>query len=703
MRTLHTIITFFLMVVTSFSQDIKLERLSHPHSPTDASNFDSNYTEPLLIPQDGVEQLTKQKNWLSSQLQRFPNPKSKSSTPNQKFGFFCPIPAKTSGHPPEAWIDLTLNQTQNVQFDGIALTPALYYKHSTTTNYGFPKRFKIEAFTLEKPDTPITIVDWTQKDFPDPGLSPVIFHASDIRINRVKLTVTKGTKGTTGENHFFALDELQIFRSDINIAPPLLDRLTTSSSSNIAPYWSNQYLIDGNSHLGPALSPAQDTQDYIHYFSSDELTSQNNENGTTTTITIDLGQEYSIGRLELYAAHTPQSLIPSIPLPQEYQIQLLNSLNPETITRSEDLQRTGFAKIRYHPQNSISGRYIRIHFTKFPIHQNFPVLAIGEIRIIGDSGEDQGMLELNKNITIHSTTANKLQTTALNKNAPLLIDSFAYGQRITSEKLYIQQLAKRTIVEDALHNVTNKLSIAKALRTQRQWTTAIILASLLTLALILIIAKLKKQKQLEILNLQKQISADLHDDISGNLGTISMISNRLRKLTDDSKSQEKLREIDHLSQESYISIKEIIWHTDNKNEKLSDLLLQIKRTAQSITSDCNLTYDFQTDYLDTTVPASSRRNIILLFKEALFNCAKYAQAQNITIKAQITPSRLTIIMQDDGIGFDSSDGKLTDSESGRGLLNMEQRAKLLGAQLNIQSTLGKGTEIQLKMPLTTQT
>jgi len=56
-------------------------------------------------------------------------------------------------------------------------------------------------------------------------------------------------------------------------------------------------------------------------------------------------------------------------------------------------------------------------------------------------------------------------------------------------------------------------------------------------------------------------------------------------------------------------------------------------------------------------------------------------------------------MRDDGCGFDDSNHTSVDSNSGRGLVNMEQRAKLLGANLTINSILTKGTEIKLKMPL----
>ncbi len=691
-----TITAFFLLMVNAFSQNLDLARQSHPLNPSDTNHTESTYTESELIPAKGYNSLIKQEAWLRSQLERFPSSSSKASPPQRKFGILCHLNPEDLDRPKEAWIELTLNQTENLKLEAIALIPALYHNHSTDSNYGFPKRFKIQGFSLEHPESPITLVDWTTQDFPDPGLSPVIFRAPDSPINRIKITVTEGHPDSDKE--FFALDELLVFRNGINIAPPVINLLKCSNSYNIAPYWHRKYLVDNHSHIGKSLAgettdAAKTLNDFIYY-----PPKKKNPKNKDTTITIDLGKQYSIGRVELHTAQDPHSHTPSIPLPYIYQLQLLTSIKPDKITSSKNIQRSDQDQVRFHPLQSLSGRYVRLSFTKLPVHNGRPVLALGEIRVIGDNGKNQDMLELNKKVFISPNLAEPLNPT----DTSLLVDGSTNGLNITSEKTYIEQLAKRNIVEKAYQKISKQIPIAKAIRSERYWTIVISLAILSLIFFIYLFVKMKKQKQLEMLALQKQIAADLHDDISGNLGTISMISNRINKLTQETKIKDKLREIDHLSQESYISVKEIIWHTDSEIVRLSDLLKQIQRTATSISNDCKLTYEFPNahdDYEDIEVPVNTRRNIILLVKESLFNCAKYAQANNILIKADITASVFTISMRDDGCGFDFSKGILTNSESGRGLLNMEQRAKLLGADLSIKSALNEGTEIKLKMPL----
>ena len=135
---------------------------------------------------------------------------------------------------------------------------------------------------------------------------------------------------------------------------------------------------------------------------------------------------------------------------------------------------------------------------------------------------------------------------------------------------------------------------------------------------------------------------------------------------------------------------------------MSGLLSQIKRIARSILSDCRVTYEFPDQFDDVMVPVIIRRNVMLLVKESLYNSSKYARAQNMLIRALTDKSSLILTMRDDGCGFDNSPDAIANSETGRGLKNMERRAKLLGADLSIDSTPGEGIEILLTIPLDTQ-
>jgi signal transduction histidine kinase len=69
------------------------------------------------------------------------------------------------------------------------------------------------------------------------------------------------------------------------------------------------------------------------------------------------------------------------------------------------------------------------------------------------------------------------------------------------------------------------------------------------------------------------------------------------------------------------------------------------------------------------------------------------------IQIRIERKTLELTMKDDGVGFDPTCKVAANIDSGRGLANMERRAKLLGADLDVQSSPNEGTQLTLKMSL----
>lgn len=91
------------------------------------------------------------------------------------------------------------------------------------------------------------------------------------------------------------------------------------------------------------------------------------------------------------------------------------------------------------------------------------------------------------------------------------------------------------------------------------------------------------------------------------------------------------------------------------------------------------------------------RHRIMLFRvcqEALGNIAKYADTHQVEIKVNWEKDHVEILICDDGIGFD-----VELNRHKQGLAVMHERMNLIGGNCVIASTLGKGTKIQLKLPL----
>lgn len=101
------------------------------------------------------------------------------------------------------------------------------------------------------------------------------------------------------------------------------------------------------------------------------------------------------------------------------------------------------------------------------------------------------------------------------------------------------------------------------------------------------------------------------------------------------------------------------------------------------------------------VPAPIEVACFRVVQEALTNIAKYARAKTIDLILRRRDGEVTLIVQDDGVGFDvlSARQRAQGGES-IGLLGMEERVRLAGGSLMIVSAPGQGARIQLCFPLT---
>ena len=87
------------------------------------------------------------------------------------------------------------------------------------------------------------------------------------------------------------------------------------------------------------------------------------------------------------------------------------------------------------------------------------------------------------------------------------------------------------------------------------------------------------------------------------------------------------------------------------------------------------------------LPSAVAVNAYRIIQEALLNAVKHAESSNITISIHKTRKRFDVCIMDDGIGIS------TKSTQGIGLIDMRERARVLGSDLQFSNTGGKGTKI----------
>ena len=202
---------------------------------------------------------------------------------------------------------------------------------------------------------------------------------------------------------------------------------------------------------------------------------------------------------------------------------------------------------------------------------------------------------------------------------------------------------------------------------------------------------------LELERVRTRIATDLHDDIGSSLSQIAILSEVANRQVDASQSKlaEPLADIAGISRELVESMSDIVWAIDPERDHLDDLVHRMRRFASDVLSprDIHLGFRSPDGGQDLQMGADLRRQVFLIFKEAVHNVVRHSGATEVTVDFRVEHGWLILKVADNGRGFDC-----TRNHDGHGLRSMRERARSTGGEVDTQSGLG-GTTVNLKIPV----
>lgn len=187
------------------------------------------------------------------------------------------------------------------------------------------------------------------------------------------------------------------------------------------------------------------------------------------------------------------------------------------------------------------------------------------------------------------------------------------------------------------------------------------------------------------------VSQELHDNVGQVAALLKM---NLRQIQSVPESKEQLHLSNELIQQLIMDIKDI--STSLQNHQLAEIGLN-----EAITKDCervkklgfiSVQLDCSTSLTDVDVNTSIF--LYRMYQEAINNVISHSQASKVIVSLQEANNVLHLTIEDNGIGFNSSSGRI-----GNGLSNLTKRAKTIDAQLQLNSKKGKGTTVLISLPL----
>jgi two-component system, NarL family, sensor kinase len=182
---------------------------------------------------------------------------------------------------------------------------------------------------------------------------------------------------------------------------------------------------------------------------------------------------------------------------------------------------------------------------------------------------------------------------------------------------------------------------------------------------------------------RNRIAQEIHDGVGGSLAGIKL---NLSQVNQNIKNESikaiilqlnglftELRAISHNLSSNFI-----------KNKDLSGLLFALQndyKHRKEFAIELTIYPENSLEHLAENI----KHQIYRIVQELLNNVSKHAHAKKVSISLTKHPDSLNLIVEDDGIGFD------TTTQKGIGLKNIEERLKTINGTLNIETKTGKGS------------
>jgi signal transduction histidine kinase len=215
-------------------------------------------------------------------------------------------------------------------------------------------------------------------------------------------------------------------------------------------------------------------------------------------------------------------------------------------------------------------------------------------------------------------------------------------------------------------------------------------------------ARLHEQVQrLAIVEERERIAKDLHDGVIQAIYGVALSLEDVAVMMADEPDEAGAR-VDRAIDSLNLTIREIRNFILGLRSELlhgADLLAGLATLANefSATGAAEIELDLAIDPdLAAGIPTTLRVQLLQMAREALSNAARHARARRTRIVMRIEDGMLVLRVEDDGVGFDP---KAARSAGHLGLANLYDRAAAFGGSVSIDSTLGTGTILSIRVPL----
>lgn len=208
--------------------------------------------------------------------------------------------------------------------------------------------------------------------------------------------------------------------------------------------------------------------------------------------------------------------------------------------------------------------------------------------------------------------------------------------------------------------------------------------------------QLEKEHALE--RERARIARNLHDELGGSLTQIGLLADRLKRQASSTDLHRTLSQLAWRTRSLAGDLESIVWTVSPQNNSWDRLASFVAQFARRFFRDTEISCVVEgvEGILPRPLSPEAQHEVLAILKESLNNVLKHSRASNVTIRLQLVNEVFELIIRDNGSGFDTG---LAEHSERNGLNNIRARGEVLQGDVLIESRVGAGTQITLRVPV----
>lgn len=198
---------------------------------------------------------------------------------------------------------------------------------------------------------------------------------------------------------------------------------------------------------------------------------------------------------------------------------------------------------------------------------------------------------------------------------------------------------------------------------------------------------------------RNRLARELHDTIAQGLTAINLQLEAAQRSfdRDAERTRARIQRAADLSRDTLGDVRRSVWALAAPPVASTHLAEELASQCARFSARTGVSASATHAGLPPTIDDAAATQVLRIVQEALHNVEKHADARHVTVASHASTTALQFCVADDGVGFDPAAPR-PNSQGGFGLISLQERARLAGGTLAVESALGEGTRVIVDIP-----